>query len=233
MFRFTASNDQRREAAVANCVEFLADELGKRCRVVLETATVGRLKFQDFILKVPEMTPTLLRKLDSGMAECCRRMKVKYYFLGYGEEVYKHASWKTLGTVLQPVEPPPESIGDLDCRKLRFDGLYFNKTGDSDGNYLRFYPDGQCIAVYVSGPGDASDVARWFTREWKRAAVGTYKVQGSSLSAVIEYGLPNEEPTIKKLKGRLTKQGVKVRAWNSHTNKEFPELYVFHNVKLK
>lgn len=140
MFRFTASNDRRRQAAVADCVEFLADELGKRCRVVLETATVGRLKFQDFILKVPEMTPTLLRKLDWGMAECCRRMKVKYYFLGYGEEVYKHASWKTLGTVLQPVEPPPESVGDLDCRKLRFDGLYFNKTGDSDGDYLRFYP---------------------------------------------------------------------------------------------
>jgi hypothetical protein len=207
-------------------------ELGKRCRVVLEPTAVNRRKFQDFILKPPKMAPALLRNLYRGMAQCCKRMKVKYYFLGYGEEVYKQDSWKPLGSVLKPVEPTAKSIGDLDCRTLRFDGLYCHDLGGG-GKYLRFYPDDQFISVLVS-EGSPSDVARWFSREWKPATTGTYKVQGSSLVAGYEVeSLPGQEPTVFKLKGRLTEQGMKVRTWSSYSKKESNEVYAFHKVKLK
>jgi hypothetical protein len=229
-FRFTASNDKQLQAAVTVCVEFLTTQLGKRCRAVMETATVDRKKLQDFIIKPPKMTPALLRKLDQGMAECCKRMKVKYYFLGYGEEVYAQDSWQTLSTVLKPPKTIKQAVGDFDCRKLRFDGLYCHDLGGG-ANYLRFYRNGQCIIVLVSGEAAVSDIARWFSRE-RYGAIGTYKVQGSSLTAALEVEAKHGD-TIFKLKGRLTKQGLKIRSWNSFSNKESQEVYAFHKVKLK
>lgn len=233
MFRVSASSESQRQAAAATCVELLGDEVGKRCRVVLEQATLDRRKLQDFILRPPRATPALLRRLDRGLAECCRRMKVKYVFLGYGEEVYSHDSWTTLGELLQPTGSSAESVGDPECRTLRFDGLYCHKTGDESGGYLRFYPDGRCISVSVSG-GTPSDVARWFRREGKGFAVGNCKVQGSRLSAELELAQqPHEPPIIFRLKGRLTRQGIKMRTWSSYSQTEFDGLYLFHKVDLK
>ena len=109
MFRFTASNDEQRQVSVAACVEFLAGELGKRSQIVLDATTVNRRKIQDVILKPPKLTPALLRKLDRGMAECCKRMKVKYIFLGYGEEVYQQGSWGSMyvSSIRFTRNPPP------------------------------------------------------------------------------------------------------------------------------
>ena len=63
---------------------------------------------------------------------------------------------------------------------------------------------------------------------------GIYTVKGSSLTAVLEQeNEKGEEPTIFKLKGRLTRQGLKIRPCSSYSNKESQELYLFHKVKLK
>ncbi|QDT95400.1 hypothetical protein [Gimesia aquarii] len=229
MFRITTSKDEQIQPALRACIEFLQDKLGKRCRVVLETERVDRKKIHDLILKSSKLTFSLLSELDQGMAECSRKLKVKYTFLGFGEEVYQQTSWKTLGTVFEPLV---EISGDFDCRNLRFDGLYCCDTGEVSSKYLRFYDDGQC--VFVNAVGTVNEVATWLRRERKGLTVGTYQVQRSSLSALLEQqALRGEEPTIFKLKVRLTKQGLKVRFWSSYSNAEIQEIYGFHEVKLK
>jgi hypothetical protein len=229
-FRLTAANIARLETAVRACVECLTAEFGNRQRVATETATVGRRSLQEFILKLPKVTPALLRRLDDRLAECCRRTKVTYRALSYGEDVHKSIAWKTLGAVLQP---KVEAAGDLDCRELRFDGLYRHATGDTSAYYMRFYPNGQWMFVSVSD-GEARDVARWFSRDWKWATMGTYKVNGPSLSAELpRSGAQDEAAVAMRLTGRLTRQGLKVREWNSQTNRESQREFAFCNVTLK
>ena len=230
MFRIITSHARQAEPVLDACVAFLRQELGPRCRAVLEMDQVDRKRtFHDFIVKSSKITPDVLRKLDRGLAECGRRAKVKYAFVGYGEDVYQQTSWKTLGTLLDSKDEPG---GDLDCRELRFDGLYREGAGDDSCSHLRFYPDGDCL--YVNAIGSIDEVARWLHRERKGLTRGTYKLKEARLTAKVEQKVERgEEPTIFKLKARLTKQGLKLRAWSSHSDAEYDEVFAFYQVKLK
>jgi len=233
-FCLTAADEEQLQASTEDSVEFLARILEKRCRAAAETTTIDhKKKLQHIFLKIPTPTPALLRKLDRGMADCCKGTKVKYNFMGYVEEIYAWDSWKTLGTVIRAAKPTVESIGDLDCRELRFDGLYYNDLGGG-GDYLRFYPDGEFVSAAVSGDESVSDVARWLRRQHKYSTVGTFTLKVKSLQG--EYQVesdPGEEPIHIKLKARLTKQGLKVRTWSSYSNEETDAVYAFHDVKLR
>lgn len=240
-FCLSAANEEQRQAATVRCVEFLAGILGKRRRVDLEDSTFDRKKLQHIFLKIPTPTPDLLRKLDRGMADCCKGIKVKCNFVGYLEEIYPRDSWKTLGTVLRPDKPSVESIGDLDCRELRYDGLYCSHyNSDGAGAYLRFYPDGEYVSADVAGLEDAvgdgsvRDVARWLRREDKDRSVGTFTLKVKSLRGECHLeSTPGEEPYLFTIKARLTKQGLKVRSWSSYWNDETDMIYVFHKLKLR
>lgn len=232
-FCLVANNEEQLQIATTRCVEFLAGKLGKRRRAALETATVNRKTVQHVFLKIPSPTPTLLRQLDRGMADGCKGTKVKYNFMGFQEEIYPWDSWKTLAAVLRPEKPSVKSIGDLDCRELRFDGLYYNHLGGG-GNYLRFYPSGDFVFAAVSGDGSVAEVARWLRRENKRMTVGTFTLRAKCLQGEHQFeSPPGEEPIQIKLKARLTRQGLKVRIWSSYSNKETEAIYSFHDVKLR
>ncbi|MBW3540604.1 MAG: hypothetical protein KY476_10050 [Planctomycetes bacterium] len=199
--------------------------------MLLDTGTVDRRQIQDIILKSPRLSPALLRKLDRGMEECCRRTKVSYGSVSYGEEIYKQTSWKTLGTALQPDASQADAEGDLDCRELRFDGLYRDDSS-APATYLRFYSDGEFAAAVTDDT--PRDVARWLRREGRWISVGKYTVSGSTLTG--EYQVPSppdEEPVVIKLKGRLTRKGLQVREWSSYSRKESRQVYVFHELSLK
>ncbi|MCA9066438.1 MAG: hypothetical protein KDA96_25395, partial [Planctomycetaceae bacterium] len=175
-----AGRKELREAAMACCAEYLAGILGKRCRIVIEDSKFNREYLQHFILRIPSPTPDLLRKLDQGMAACCKERNVKYNFVGYIEEDYELDSMTTLGALLRGGKPKSESIGDLDCRELRFDGLYYHHLGGG-GDYLRFYPNGEFVSAAVSGNETIKDVARWLRREHKYSPVGTFTLKVKSL----------------------------------------------------
>lgn len=222
-----------REAAMVCCVEFLAGVLGKRCRIAIEDSTFNREYLQHFILRIPSPTPALLRKVDQGMTACCKELEVKYNFVGYIEETYKLDSMTTLGALLRASKPKAESIGDLDCRELRFDGLYYHHLGGG-GDYLRFYPNGEFVSEAVSGDETIEDVARWLRREHKYCSVGIFTLKAKSVRG--EYFVdpsPGEEPIQIKLKARLTKQGLKVRSWSSYSNKETDAIYAFHEAAVR
>ena len=227
MFQVTTTKDEQVEPALAACVEFLQGELGKRCRVALETFRDGRKAFHDLILKSAKLTPEMLRKVDRGLAATCKELKLKYAFVGYGEDLYETNTWKTLGTLLDTADAPQ---GDLDCRELRFDGLYRHGDEEDSCNYLRFYPNGEYVSVRAMGT--VAEVARWLRREHKELPVGTYELRAKSFSAESEE-TRGEEPVVFKLKGRLTKQGLKTRTWSSYSNEEYEAAFAFYKVKLK
>lgn len=228
--RLSSSNDDHVRSALADCVELLQEKLGKRCRALLETVEDGPKKYYHLTLKSQKVTLPVLRSIDRGMAECCKRTKVKYVSLGFAEIIYDMISWKTLGAVLELDE---RSQGDLDCSKLRFDGLYCCDIGEASCSYLRFYPDGECL--YAHDMATVAEVARWLRREKKGLILskGTYTLKASSFSAALEQQEGGVDPVVFKLKGRLTKQGLKVRAWSSYSNEHYEEDYAFHHVKLK
>ncbi len=208
-------------------LEQLAEQLGKRCRAATETPSDRKKILQHIFVKVPKTTPDLIRQLDRGMADACKGTTTKYNFLGYEEEVYPWESWKTLGTILRREKTPANLVGNLDCRELRFDGLYFNDLGGG-GDYLRFYPDGEFVCAAVSGSGSVKDVARWLRREHKHLAIGTFILKVKSLQG--EY--QNERGKV-QLKARLTKQGLKVRTRRFSSNKETEVVYAFYFAKLR
>ena len=229
-FRLSISNDDRIARAIEACVAFLQDKLGRRCRVAIEKEVVGKNTFHDITLKSRKLTLDTLLAIDRGMAACAKQAKVKYVFLGYSEDLYDTTSWKTLGSVLEDFSS--ELSGELDCRTLSFDGLYRHDADEDCYQYLRFYSDGLCI--YENTMDSLNDAAKWLKRERKGLTTGSYKVKGTTLSAEVEQSEePGEDPTVFKLKGRLTKQGLKVRVWSSYSGEEFEELYAFHQLKLK
>jgi hypothetical protein len=152
--------------------------------------------------------------------------------MGYTEEVYKWDTWTTLAAALRPAKPPDAVIADFDCRKLRFDGLYYHDLGGG-GDFLRFYPNGKFVMAAVSGEGTVQDVARWLCLDKKRE-IGDFTHKGSAINGECRFEIGcSKEPVRITIKGRLTKQGLKVRTWSSYSNNEIESVYAFHKVKLR
>lgn len=229
-FCLSAKDEEQLDTAMTSCVEFFSKTLGARKRAALDTTVVGSKTMQHLFIKFPDATPGLVRELDRGMAACCQGTRVACKFLGFQEEVYPWDSWKTLASVLRKEEPSKSSNEVLDCRELRFDGLYYHDLGGG-GDYLRFYPDGKFVSAAVSGDEGVAKVAKWLRRENKDMPLGTYTLKATTLTGEYqEESVPGEDPIQFKIKARLTKQGLKVRTWSSYSNEETEETFTFYDV---
>jgi len=103
--------------------------------------------------------------------------------------------------------------------ELMYDGLYITscdfkaKNATGSQNYLRFYPDGNVIAVGTNCDGDIKKIAGWFNLNKEHIGRGTYKTNGEQ----IEFSTSTTSGSL-NFNGKINKNGKLILEVNNLIN---------------